>query len=108
MAPVKVFFDDADGVRREVEADEGTTLMAAAVASGIPGIVAECGGAGACATCHVYVKEEWLAATGEIHALEEDMLEFAVDVRPNSRLSCQIRLFAQLDGLLVTTPSTQA
>src|SRR5215218_5073919 len=86
---VKITYIDAEGTARTVEAEEGSTVMENAVRNGIPGIEAECGGACACATCHVYVDEEWRAATGEPQPMEEDMLDFAADVRPNSRLSCQ-------------------
>ncbi len=105
---VKITYVDADGTARTVEAEEGSTVMENAVRNGIPGIEAECGGACACATCHVYVAEEWREAVGEPEPMEEDMLDFAFDVRPNSRLSCQIRVRATLDGLVVQTPSQQA
>ena len=105
---VKITYVDADGTARTVEAEEGSTVMENAVRNGIPGIEAECGGACACATCHVYVAEEWREAVGEPEPMEEDMLDFAFDVRPNSRLSCQIRVRAALDGLVVHTPTQQA
>jgi 2Fe-2S ferredoxin len=104
---VKITYIDAEGTARSVEAEEGSTVMENAVRNGIPGIEAECGGACACATCHVYVEEEWRAATGEPEPMEEDMLDFASDVRPNSRLSCQIRVRPELDGLVVRTPARQ-
>jgi ferredoxin, 2Fe-2S len=104
---VKITYIDAEGSARTVEAEEGSTVMENAVRNGIPGIEAECGGACACATCHVYVNEEWRAATGEPEPMEEDMLDFASDVRPNSRLSCQIRVRPELDGLVVRTPARQ-
>ena len=104
---VKITYIDAEGTARTVEAEEGSTVMENAVRNGIPGIEAECGGACACATCHVYVDEEWGAATGEPEPMEEDMLDFASDVRPNSRLSCQIRVRPELDGLVVRTPARQ-
>jgi len=104
---VKITFIDAQGTARTVEAEEGSTVMETAIRNGIPGIEAECGGACACATCHVYVAEEWREATGEPRPMEEDMLDFAFDVRPNSRLSCQIRVSPDLDGLVVETPSRQ-
>ena len=105
---VKITYVDAEGTARTVEAEEGSTVMENAVRNGIPGIEAECGGACACATCHVYVSEEWREAVGEPEPMEEDMLDFAFDVRPNSRLSCQIRVRANLDGLVVHTPAQQA
>ena len=87
----KITFIGADGTRYEVEAENGSTVMENAIRNGVPGIEAECGGACACATCHVYVDEEWRPVTGEPEPMEEDMLDFAYDVRPNSRLSCQIQ-----------------
>jgi 2Fe-2S ferredoxin len=104
---IKITFIDAEGTSREVEAEEGATVMETAVRNGIPGIEAECGGACSCATCHVYVDEEWEAVTGQPQPMEEDMLDFAFDVRPNSRLSCQIRVRPELDGLVVRTPTRQ-
>ncbi len=104
---IKITFIDAEGTSREVEAEEGATVMETAVRNGIPGIEAECGGACSCATCHVYVDEEWEAVTGQPQPMEEDMLDFAFDVRPNSRLSCQLRVRPELDGLVVRTPTRQ-
>jgi ferredoxin, 2Fe-2S len=104
---VKITYIDTEGTARIVEAEEGSTVMENAVRNGIPGIEAECGGACACATCHVYVEEAWREATGEPEPMEEDMLDFASDVRPNSRLSCQIRVRPELDGLVVRTPARQ-
>ena len=105
---VEITYIDVDGTARTVEAEAGSTVMETAIRNGVPGIVAECGGACACATCHVYVDEEWRAATGEPQPMEEDMLDFASDVRPNSRLSCQIKVSDDLDGLVVSTPERQA
>ena len=103
----KLTFIGFDGTRFDVEAENGSTVMENAIRNAVPGIEAECGGACACATCHVYVDEEWRAATGEPQPMEEDMLDFASDVRPNSRLSCQIRVRPELDGLVVRTPARQ-
>jgi len=105
---VKITYIDAEGTARVVDAEEGSTVMENAVRNAIPGIEAECGGACACATCHVYVAEEWRDATGEPQPMEEDMLDFAFDVRPTSRLSCQIKVSSELDGLAVTVPERQA
>ena len=105
---VKLTFIDAAGTARTVEAETGSTVMENAIRNGVPGIEAECGGACACATCHVYVEDEWHTATGEPQPMEEDMLDFAFDVRPTSRLSCQIRVRDELDGLVVRTPAKQA
>lgn len=104
---VKVIYVNQDGTRFEIEAEAGSTVMENAVRNAVPGIEAECGGACACATCHVYVDEAWTAAVGEPSPIEEDMLDFAYEVRPNSRLSCQIRLTREMDGLVVTTPERQ-
>lgn len=104
----KITFIGADGTRYEIEAENGSTVMENAVRNGVPGIEAECGGACACATCHVYVAEEWQPVTGGAEPMEEDMLDFAYDVRPGSRLSCQIRVTDALDGLVVSVPERQA
>lgn len=96
-----------DGARFEVEAENGSTVMENAIRNGVPGIEAECGGACACATCHVYVDEAWTDAVGPPEAMEEDMLDFAYEPRPNSRLSCQITVREDLDGLVVTVPERQ-
>ena len=105
---VKITYTDAAGTSRTVDAEIGATVMESAIKNDIPGIEAECGGACACATCHVYVDEEWLAKTGGPSPMEEDMLDFGYDVRANSRLSCQIKVSEALDGLQVTTPEKQA
>ena len=104
----KITYIDAEGTRYEVEAENGSTVMENAIRNGVPGIEAECGGACACATCHVYVDEAFKEIVGEPEPMEEDMLDFAYDVRPNSRLSCQIRVRDELDGLIVTVPSARA
>ncbi len=103
----KVTFVDTSGEARTVEAQVGSTVMETALRNSVPGIEAECGGACACATCHVYVAEEWTEKTGKASQMEEDMLDFAFEVRPNSRLSCQIKVSEELDGLVVTTPAKQ-
>jgi 2Fe-2S ferredoxin len=105
---VKITFVQEDGTRQEVDAAPGLTVMEAAKSVDVPGIDAECGGACACATCHVYVDEAWKEKTGDPSPMEEDMLDFAFDVRPTSRLSCQIKVSAELDGLKVTVPERQA
>jgi 2Fe-2S ferredoxin len=103
----RIIYITADGQRFEVEAENGSTVMENAVRNQVPGIEAECGGACACATCHVYVEDAWKEAAGEPEPMEEDMLDFAYDVRPNSRLSCQIRVTDELDGLVVHVPERQ-
>ena len=103
----QITFIDAQGTARTVEAANGATVMETAIRNDVPGIVAECGGACACATCHVYVDEAWVGAVGGASQMEQDMLDFASDVRPNSRLSCQIKVSPELDGLVVHTPERQ-
>lgn len=104
----KITFVTFDGTSIAVEGENGSTVMEAAIRNSVPGIDAECGGACACATCHVYVDEQWTDETGGPEAMEEDMLDFAYDVRPNSRLSCQIKVRDELDGLIVHVPERQA
>ena len=104
---VKITYIDSDDTSRTVDAEVGATVMETALRNSVPGIEAECGGACACATCHVYVAEEWTEKTGKASQMEEDMLDFAFEVRPNSRLSCQIKVSEALDGLIVTTPAKQ-
>lgn len=104
----KITYIDSDGTARTVDAEVGSTVMETAIRNNVPGIEAECGGACACATCHVYVEEDWRAKTGEPSPMEEDMLDFGYDVRSNSRLSCQIKVSDELDGLTVRTPEKQA
>ena len=104
----KITFIGPDAARYDVDGEPGSTVMECAIRNAVPGIEAECGGACACATCHVYVDEAFKAATGEPEPMEQDMLDFAYDVRPNSRLSCQIRVTDELDGLVVTVPERQA
>ena len=103
----KITYVAFDGTRFEAEAENGSTVMENGIKLGVPGIEAECGGACACATCHVYVDEAWTGVTGEPESMEEDMLDFAYDVRPNSRLSCQIKVRDELDGLVVNVPERQ-
>ena len=96
-----------DGTTHRLEALEGWRVMEVIRDWGLP-IKAECGGACACATCHVYVDEAWRDKVGGPSPMEEDMLDFGFDVRPNSRLSCQIKVSDELDGLVVSTPERQA
>jgi ferredoxin, 2Fe-2S len=105
---VKITFVDTGGAARTVDGDVGATVMETAIKHGVPGIEAECGGACACSTCHVYIDEAWREKVGEPSPMEEDMLDFAFEVRPNSRLSCQIKVREELDGLTVHTPERQA
>jgi 2Fe-2S ferredoxin len=103
----KIIFTEPGGTRREIDAPIGTTVMEAAAQNQVRGIVALCGGACACATCHVYVGQAWLAKVGRPDEMEEGMLEAAWEPRENSRLSCQIHVTADLDGLEVTVPRRQ-
>jgi 2Fe-2S ferredoxin len=103
----KITYVEPDGERIETEGETGSTVMETAILNGVPGIVAECGGACSCATCHVYVDPEWTDAVGGPSAMEEDMLDFAFEVKPTSRLSCQIRVRDELDGLVVHVPTRQ-
>lgn len=103
----RVTFIEATSVSRTVEAEVGASLMETAVSNGVPGIDAECGGACSCATCHVYIDDGWTAITGKPERTEEEMLEFAIELRLNSRLSCQIKLTDAMDGLVVRTPASQ-
>lgn len=103
----KIIYVEADGTRHEVDAENGATVMETAIRSDVPGIVAECGGACTCATCHVYVDEKWTAVVGPATVMEEDMLDFAFDVKDSSRLSCQIKVKDDFDGLVVHVPSKQ-
>src|SRR5215210_1986389 len=98
---VSITFIAQDGSERSLEGEIGMSVMEVALRNGIDAIVAECGGARACATCHVHVEPEWLTRTGVAQGDEAEMLEFAIDPRPDSRLSCQIRLTQALDGLRV-------
>lgn len=97
-----VTYISPDGTETTLEARDGDTVMEVAVKNGVKGIVAECGGACSCATCHVYVEPEFRAAVGEVNDLEDDMLDGTEAERlENSRLSCQLRMSADLDGLRV-------
>jgi ferredoxin, 2Fe-2S len=99
---VHITFTDSSGTSRTVEAQEGATVMETALRNSIPGIDAECGGACACATCHVYVNDGWLEKLPPRSEGETDMLDMALAVEPNSRLSCQLVCSEALDGLKVT------
>nr|WTB33185.1 2Fe-2S iron-sulfur cluster-binding protein [Streptomyces sp. NBC_00830] len=101
-------FVDSAGPERTVDATVGDSVMAAAVKNGVPGIVAECGGNCSCATCHVWVREEFEPLVGPPNDMEDDLLDLAVgDRRSTSRLACQIRITEALDGLVVDVPPEQ-
>jgi len=103
----KILFIDHSGESREVEAKAGISVMEAAVQNMIPGIDADCGGACACATCHVYVAADWIPKLKAKDDMEDSMLDFAEEVKDNSRLSCQILMSDELDGITVSTPESQ-
>ena len=103
----KITYIAFDGTETEIDAKEGMSVMQSAVNNGVDGIVAECGGACSCATCHVYVDEGWFDKLPEALAMEKEMLDFVMNPQPNSRLSCQIKVTAELDGLVVNTPESQ-
>ena len=103
----KITYIEFDGTEHPVDVRNGLTVMEGAIKNNVPGIDADCGGACACATCHVYVDEAWREKTGTASAMEESMLDFAQNVEPNSRLSCQIKVTDALDGLIVRMPEEQ-
>ena len=103
----KITFVEHDGTEHALEGEDGMTVMELAIKNSVPGIDADCGGACACATCHVYVREDWTEKVGKAVEMEEDMLDFAFEVRDNSRLSCQIKLTDAIDGLTVDLPEKQ-
>jgi len=103
----QITFITVDGARRTVEAKNGDSVMQTAIKNGVPGIDADCGGACACATCHVRIDEAWIERVGQISEMEASMLDFAQAVLPNSRLSCQIEIVSDLDGLIVSIPESQ-
>ncbi len=103
----KITYIDHEGNRLEIEATNGETVMETAIKNSVPGIDADCGGACACATCHVYVDAAFMDKVGSPEEMEQSMLDFAENVQENSRLSCQITVSDELDGLTVTTPESQ-
>jgi len=103
----KITYIEPSGKEHVIDAPVGQTVMEAAIKHAVPGIEADCGGACACATCHVYVDPDWSAKTGEASSMEQSMLDFANDVEDTSRLSCQIKVTEELDGLVVRLPASQ-
>jgi ferredoxin, 2Fe-2S len=103
----KITFIEADESQRVVDGIQGETLMQVAVRAGVSGILAECGGACACATCHVHIDPRWAAACSPASSLEKDLLEMLSGFNADSRLACQITIGANLDGLLVRVPESQ-
>ena len=104
---IKIVFTDHDGAEREVDAQPGNSVMQTAAINAVPGIEADCGGACSCATCHVFVDPEWVAVTGQANPVEDAMLSLSAYRKENSRLSCQITVTEEMDGLRVTTPASQ-
>ncbi|MEM8772046.1 MAG: 2Fe-2S iron-sulfur cluster-binding protein [Pseudomonadota bacterium] len=103
----KITFIESNGTEHAVDAEDGASVMEAAIKNMVPGIDADCGGACACATCHVYVDEAWREKVGKPEAMEESMLDFAYEPKENSRLSCQINVSDALEGLVIRLPEFQ-
>ena len=97
----RITYLDPAGARHDLDLTAGSTVMEGAIDNGVPGVLAECGGACACATCHVYVEQPWLATLTPVTEMEDAMLDSALRRQPNSRLSCQIEVSEELDGLTV-------
>ena len=104
----KITYKDKDGVSKTIEVENGLSVMEGAIQNDIPGIDADCGGAMACATCHVYVEEKWLDKLPKSEEAEIDMIDMAYEPKKNSRLSCQLIVTDELEGLTVTTPEKQS
>jgi len=104
----KITYIESSGNKKTVEVAKGLTVMEGAIQNDIPGIDADCGGGMACATCHVYVKDEWLNKLTKPEDGEQDMIDMAFEPKKNSRLSCQIIISDELEGLEVTTPTKQS
>ena len=103
----KITYIEHNGKSHSINVQNGLTVMEGAIQNNIPGIDADCGGSMACATCHVYVKEEWFNKLPKKEDGEEDMLDMAFEPKTNSRLSCQLIVSDELDGLIVDIPSKQ-
>jgi 2Fe-2S ferredoxin len=104
----KITYKDDKGISKTIEVEKGLTVMEGAIQNNIPGIDADCGGSMACATCHVYVEEKWLDKLPKPEEGEIDMIDMAYEPKKNSRLSCQLIISEDLDGLVVTTPAKQS
>ena len=103
----KITYKDSSGGSKTIDVENGLTVMEGAIQNEIPGIDADCGGSMACATCHVYVEEKWFNKLPKAEDAEVDMIDMAFEPKKNSRLSCQIIVSEELDGLEVTTPKKQ-
>ena len=104
----KITYIDYQGNSKTIQVDSGLTVMEGAIQNDISGIDADCGGSMACATCHVYVEDKWLNKLSKQEDGEVDMIDMAFEPKKNSRLSCQITVTDELDGLTVTTPEKQS
>ena len=104
----KITYIDFQGNSKSIEVENGLTVMEGAIQNNLPGIDADCGGSMACASCHVYVEEKWLDKLPKAEEAEIDMIDMAFEPKNNSRLSCQIIVENDLDGLVVTTPEKQS
>ena len=104
----KITYQDNQGNSKTIDVENGLTVMEGAIQNDIPGIDADCGGSMACATCHVYVEEKWLNKIPKAEEAEIDMIDMAYEPKKNSRLSCQLIVTDELDGLKVTTPTQQS
>jgi|TARA_B110000971_G_C19911702_1_gene454859 2Fe-2S ferredoxin len=103
----KITFIENSGNKKTIDIEKGLSVMEGAIQNNIPGIDADCGGSMACATCHVYVEEKWIDKIPKAEEAEVDMIDMAYEPKKNSRLSCQIIIVDELDGLVVTTPEKQ-
>ena len=104
----KVIYKDFQGNSKTIEVENGLSVMEGAIQNNIPGIDADCGGSMACSTCHVYVEDKWLNKLPKIEDAEVDMIDMAYEPKKNSRLSCQLIVSDEIDGLIVTTPEKQS
>ena len=104
----KITYKDNQGNSKTIEVEKGLSVMEGAIQNNVTGIDADCGGGMACATCHVYVEEKWLDKIPKAEEAEVDMIDMAFEPKKNSRLSCQITVTDEIDGLVVTTPEKQS
>ena len=104
----KITYKDNEGNSKTIEVENGLTVMEGAIQNDISGIDADCGGSMACATCHVYVEEKWFDKISKAEDAEVDMIDMAYEPKKNSRLSCQLIVSDELDGLILTTPAKQS
>ena len=104
----KITYKDDQGNSKTFEVENGLSVMEGAIQNDVPGIDADCGGSMACATCHVYVEEKWLDKLSKAEDAEVDMIDMAYEPKKNSRLSCQLIVSDELEGLTVTTPEKQS